>query len=134
MPAAANMNAYWKDEIDDLRSRASNVTSTPASAEKLSARTCARCLMGVVSLVSRRWTTDVMQRTCAELARADEVWDTSFGRLPMVNGMVAEQIQLIAVVARSLLPLAGTDNVRAALSFWATEDDVGVWTSVLSGE
>lgn len=131
---AANVNRYWKDDIDDLRSRASVVTSTPAAAEKLSARTCARCMMGVISLVSRRWTSDLMQRTCAELVRDDLVWESSFGRLPMVNGLVSEPIQLIAVVARSLLPIAGADNVRAALSFWATEDDVGVWTSVLSSE
>lgn len=133
MPAA-NANVYWKDEIDDLRSRAVNVTATPATAEKLSARTCARCLMGVVSLISRRWTSDIMQKTCAELVRCEDAWATKFGKMPMVNGLVSEPTQLIAVVARSLLPIAGADNVRAALSFWATEDDVGVWTSVIQGE
>jgi hypothetical protein len=128
-------NAYWKDEINDLRARASVVTAGPAALERLSARTCARCLMGVISLISRRWTTDMMQRTCAELVRFDAAWGSSFGRLPIdASGTPSEPMQLLAVVARSLLPLAGADNVRAALSFWATEDDVGAWTSVVAGE
>lgn len=131
MPAAA----YWKTQIDDLRDRASVVTSGPVAAERLSARTCAKCLLGIASLISRRWTVDTMQRTCAELVRFDDAWTTSFGRLPLEkNGIPSEPMQLLTVVARSLLPIAGAENVRAALSFWATEDDVGVWTSLAQSE
>jgi len=123
---------YWKDKIDDLRDLASCVLVASDTQEKLSARTAARCLMGVVSLVARRWTMDEMQRTCAELVRSEKVWETSFGLLPLEpNGIPSERTQLIAVVARSLLPLAGPENVRAALSFWATETDPGVWTSLV---
>lgn len=132
MTAAVN---YWKSKIDDLRDRAQVVTSGPVASERLSARTCAKCLVGIVSLISRRWTVDDMQRTCAELARFDDAWTTSFGRLPLErNGLPSEPMQLLVVVARSLLPIAGPDNVRAALSFWATEDDVGVWTSLAQSE
>lgn len=123
-------NAYWKDKIDDLRELALDVRSD-GTAEKISARTAARCLMGVVSLVTRRWTLDEMQRTCAELVRSSDVWASSFARLPLqVNGSPSEQIMLIAVVARSLLPLAGVKNLKAALSFWATENDPNAWNSL----
>lgn len=135
MTAATATNVYWKDEIDDLRSRAVGVLDAPATAEKLTARTCARCLVGIASLISRRWTVDEMQRTCAELVRFDDAWATSFGRLPLErNGLPSEPMQLLTVVARALLPLAGADNVRAALSFWATESDPGVWTSLAGTE
>lgn len=133
--ATATHRAYWKDQIDDLRSRAAGILDAPQAAERLSARTCARCLVGIVSLISRRWTVDEMQRTCAELVRCDEAWATSFGRLPLAaNGLASEPTQLLTVVARALLPLAGADAVRAALSFWATENDPGVWTSLVATE
>jgi hypothetical protein len=131
MTTSQAAHVHWKSKIDDLRDLAASVMDTPAAAERLSARTCARCLMGVVSLISRRWTVDDMQRTCAELVRFDDAWTTSFGRVPLErNGMPSEQTQLLVVVARALLPLAGADHVRAALSFWATESDPGVWTSL----
>lgn len=122
---------YWKDTISDLRARALAVSAAPVDA-KMSARTAAACLSGIVGLISRRWTNDVMQRTCAELVRHDPTWATSFGMLPQVNGSVSEPIQLLAVVARSLLPIAGADNLRAALSFWASEDDPATWLSVVA--
>jgi hypothetical protein len=46
------------------------------------------------------------------------------------DGRVSEPIQLIAVVARSLLPIAGAENVRAALAFWASEDDPAIWQRI----
>lgn len=135
MTAATATNAYWRDDIDDLRNRAAGILDLPQAAERLSARTCARCLVGVVSLISRRWTVDEMQRTCAELARHDDAWATSFGRLPLErNGHPSEQTLLLTVVARALIPLAGADAVRAALSFWATENDPGVWTALAATE
>lgn len=122
---------YWKDKIDDLRERAGAVAAAPVDA-KMSARTAAACLSGIVSLISRRWTTDVMQRTCAEIVRHEATWSSSFGMLPQVNGSVSEPVQLLAVVARSLLPIAGADNLRAALSFWASEDDPAAWLAVVA--
>lgn len=120
---------YWKDDITDLKSRAAAVMSATGG-ERMSARAAAACLQGIVGLVARRWTLDAAQRTCAELARHDEAWETRFGRLPHCNGFVSEQVQLIATVARSLLPLSGVDNLRSALSFWASEDDPAVWQAV----
>lgn len=123
---------FWKNKIDDLRDLASSVLVADDAKERLSARTTARCLLGIVSLISRRWTPDIMQHTCAALVRDELVWETSFGRVPLEpNGIPSEPTQLISVVARSLLPIAGPDNLRSALSFWATEDDPGVWTSVV---
>ena len=121
---------YWKDKIDDLRNRALSVTSAPVETGIMSARTAAACLSGIVGLVARRWTTDEMQRTCAELARFEPAWTSSLGRLPHTNGLVSEQTTLVAVVGRSLFPLAGADNLRAALAFWASEDDPAAWQSI----
>ena len=122
-------NMYWKDEIEDLTARALLVTEAKSEA-MMSAKDCARVLSGICGLVARRWTVDDMQRTCAELARFERAWSTSFGTLPHVNGVVHERTQLVAVVARALLPMAGADKVRAALAFWATETDTAVWQSV----
>lgn len=126
------MPATWKTDIEDLLGRARSVTSAPASsAGSMSARTAAACLSGIVSLVSRRWSVDVMQHTCAEIVRFAPAWDTSFGQLPTGHdGVVAETVQLIAVVARSLLPLAGAQNLRDALAFWAIETDPAVWNQI----
>ena len=122
---------HWKTATDDLRTAAQSVRMTPANDGVMSSRTAAACLSGIVGLVSRRFSVDVMQETCAELARCDDAWATSFGRLPMTyDGRVSEPVQLIAVVARSLLPLAGADHLRAALSFWAIETDPAVWQAV----
>lgn len=126
----ASRTTYWKDDIDDLRDRAQSVTTEPTDQVSMSARTAAACLSGIVGLIARRWTIDVMQRTCAELARHQIAWESSLGRLPVVNGIVSEPMQLVAVVARSILPLAGVANLRAALSFWASEDDPAVWNTV----
>lgn len=139
------MPMNWKSNAEDLRSRASRVTdplvaiqiaAKRASGEqdaRISARAAAKVLAGIVSLVSRNHGIDVMQRACAILARHDATWISGFANLPIENGAVPEPVQLIAVVARGILPLAGADNVRAALSFWATEDDPGVWSSVVEG-
>jgi hypothetical protein len=124
---------YWKDQIDDLRSRAANVFPASPVASTLTPLAAARCLHGIVSLVARRWTVDEMQRTCAELVRCDRAWETSMGVLPHTNGFVTEQTQLIASVAAGLLPLAGINGVRDALSFWSVEDDPAVWSAVAKG-
>lgn len=126
-------NLSWKDEITDLRSRAESVVHASAEAPALNARTAARCLAGICGLISNRWSVDEMQRTCAALARHERAWATSFGDLPRDNGSVSDATQLVACVARGLLPLAGAGGVRAALSFWAVETDPAVWQSVATG-
>ena len=124
------MRSHWKTDIDDLRGQAQAVLVASSSSGPMSARAAASCLSGIVGLVSRRWSVDVMQRVCADLAR-HVVHDGRFGALPAGHdGVVSEPIQLIAVVSRSLLPLAGADNLRAALAFWASEDDPAIWNQV----
>jgi hypothetical protein len=121
---------HWKTDIDDLRGQAQSVLTAPATGSgTVSARTAAACMAGIVSLVSRRFSVDVMQRACADLVR-HAGWDTNLQTLAGHDGVVTEPLQLIAVVARSLLPLAGPDNLRAALAFWASEDDPAVWNRV----
>lgn len=129
----AGENLFWKDDIDDLRSRAESVVRASSSEAPISARTAARCLSGICGLISRRWTVDEMQRTCAQLARYEHAWTTALGRLPHTNGFISEPTQLVACVARGLIPLAGAEGVRAALSFWASETDPAVWQAVAIG-
>lgn len=125
------MAAHWKHDISDLRSRASVVMTGSSDTDRMSARTAAAVLAGIVGLISRKWTTDIMQMTCADLARHDAAWRTSFGNLPAgMDGRVTEATQLVAVVARGLLPIAGADHLRAALAFWASEDDPAVWNLI----
>lgn len=123
------LTQHWKTEISDLRNRARAVQAP--SSDRLSARAAARCLSGVVNEVVRRHGQDEMQRACADLVRYDAAWSTMFGTLPRgVEGIVPPAIHLIAVVARGILPLAGAENMRAALSFWACEDDPAVWQEI----
>ena len=120
---------HWKTTIDDLRNCAEAVRTAPANCG-MSARTAAACLSGIIALVSRRFGVDVMQHTCAELVRCAQAWP-ELGYVPSnYDGRVSEPVQLIAVVARSLLPIAGAENVRAALAFWASEDDPAIWQAV----
>lgn len=122
----------WKTKIDDLRNRAESVARASSEAA-MSPRTAARCLAGICGHIARRFSLDEMQRTCAELVRHDRAWTTSFGDLPHDNGEVSETTQLVACVARGLLPLAGANGVRDALSFWAVESDPAVWQSIALG-
>lgn len=120
---------YWKHTIDDLRSQAAAVIAAPAAdGGSVSARQAAAILAGICGFVARRSSVDAMQQACATLARM-KVMD--FGKLPTgFDGRVAEEISLIASVARSVRSLAGDDAVRAALAFWASEDDPAIWNQV----
>lgn len=128
------MTTHWKHDIADLRSRASAVMADGTIAMGqvvMSARTAAAVLTGIVGHISRKWSVDVMQQTCADLVRCDDAWRNSFVQLPAgIDGRVTEATQLVAVVARGLLPLAGAENLRAALAFWASEDDPAVWNQI----
>lgn len=121
---------HWKTEISDLRSRAAEVTTVGVETP-MSARTAARCLSGVIGHVVNMAGRDTMQLACAELVRFDQVWKTNFRMLPrVIGGDLAQAIELIAVVSRGILALSGGESLRAALSFWATEEDPAVWQRV----
>lgn len=129
--------AHWKTDISDLRNRASAVIDAPSDQMRMSARTVARCLSGVIGLVARRWSVDTMQRACAGIARHEPAWQTAFGALPREltcenTGSVHPATEMIAVVACGILPLTTPEAMRAALSFWATESDVAVWRAVVA--
>lgn len=114
----------------DLRSRALLVTmdEPPSPVCHMSARATARCLSGCVALVARRFGIPVMQASCSELARQ---WELNMSLLPTdETGYCHEAIQFLAAAAIGLRTLAGRDNLLAALSFWATERDVAVWSQI----
>lgn len=128
---SANQN--WKTEISDLKSRARAVVDAPTDVMRMSPRAAARCLSGVISLICRDFSVDVMQRACADLVRCDAAWETRFGTLPRSDCGVPRAIEMLAVVARGILPLAGADSMRAALAFWASEDDPAQWQAITTG-
>lgn len=122
----------WKDA--DLIARASAVATPSGELTRISARTAARCLSGVVALVSRQWSVDEMREACANLVRDDDAWISRLARLPVgVDARVHPALEHIAVVARGILPLCDADTMRSALSFWATERDPVEWQKVTAG-
>ncbi len=124
---------HWKTDIDDLRARAALVMDGSDPAELMTARTAARCLSGVMGLVGQQFGLETMRRTCADLVRFEMAWATKLGWLPLVNGSPTKATQYIAIIARGVMPLCGVVNMRAALSFWATETDPAVWVGVAQG-
>lgn len=122
----------YNPQISDLRELAVAVVRDAAlPTPEMSARTAARCLSGVVNLIAQRWSVSEMQLACGMLARHRAAWTTQFGQLPTGDaGDVRESVQLLAVIARGILPLAGVANMRAALAFWACESDPAVWSTV----
>lgn len=133
-----DMQTYPYDpKISDLRELALAVMRPDAGAA-MSARTAARCLSGVANLCATKYGVAVMHRACGELVRSERSWATNLGMLPnlgFIDGaeQLAEAIELVAVVARGILPIAGAANMRAALSFWACETDPAIWMLVTAG-
>ena len=124
------MHNHWRANIDDLRARARDVI-TPTTRQAEQARSVAQCLSGVVGLAARRYSLEVTQRACADLALDPRAWETSLGNLPKgADGRVAAPVELIAAAARGFVPLAGVDCLRTALAFWASENDPAVWMSL----
>ncbi len=114
----------------DLHAHAQAV-NMPAGAAKLSPRAVARCLSGVVSLVSRQWSVYEMQRVCAQLVRDASVWSSGFAVLPRErDGRINPALEQVAVIARGILPSCDVDAMKAALAFWAVESDPAVWQRV----
>jgi len=123
-------NDTWRLDIEDLRACAHDVL-TQTTNQAIHARSAAQCLSGVIGLAVRRFTLDVVQHACAELARNARSWETTLGDLPRgVDGRVCEVVEMIAAAARGLYPLAGAGSVRSALAFWACERDAAVWMSL----
>jgi len=131
MPSAA-----WKRDCPGLRALARDVADRSLDAsERLSAHVTAQALFGAVGLAAARHGVDAMQRACADLVRCESAWTTKFGNLPRDHaGQVSEPMALIASMARGLLPLAGVDRLRAALAFWAVEDDPAVWRRMVPND
>lgn len=119
--------------ITDLIPLAKAVSTSLDGGVLISARAAARCLSGVMSLVARQASVLEMQRACALLVRTPEVWSSRFSVLPKeTDGRVAWAVEHIAVVARGILASSGDDSMRAALSFWAIENDPAEWQKIAS--
>lgn len=113
-------------ELADLRARASAVTQTcalrrPSGSPHLSARAAASALSGIVGLVASQQGMGVMRSACAKLARLER-WDD----VPALG----DSIRILAAVVTGLAQVAGAENTRAALAFWACETDPAVWRDV----
>lgn len=121
------MQTTTKHPMNDLRERAAAVTS-PTDDGIVSARQAAAILSGICRLVAMRFGVDAMQCACADLAQLTPM---DFSLLPTAyDGRMPEQLSLIASVARSVRQIAGEETLRAALSFWATENDPAVLSQI----
>lgn len=129
MTAHQLSDQHWKRDSQDLRVLAATATMTDGvrSSPQLSARATVVCLFGVIHMVSTMFGVDAMQRACADLVRCPVAWSSMLARLPHGAGSAAT---VIAHMARGVVTLSGTANMRAALSFWATEDDPAVWQRI----
>jgi hypothetical protein len=112
-------------DLADLRARASTVTQTcslrrPSGLPHLSARGAASALAGIVDLVANQQGMEAMRSACAKLANLDR-WDAYQG---------TSSFRILAAVATGIAQVAGVENTRAALAFWACETDPAVWRYV----
>lgn len=121
-----------QDEVQ-LRARALNVHAAAAVRPgQISAREAAKVLSGVMSWVARTSSAEAMHDAAAALAAHDAAWSSSFRDLPIGdNGEVPPTIQMMATVARATLELAGVENLRDAVAFWASERDPGNWQALV---
>lgn len=134
MTTAALAPTYWKNDIDDLLARATDVMAAPQLRRgSLNAAEAAHVLAGIMSLVQRLSGCEAAQKACADLVRHDAAWSSSFGDLPVLyNGRVSQEILLIAVVCRGLCEMTKPEALRAALSYWATETDPSAWAKLFA--
>jgi len=103
------------EQLHDLHRRADAVTLP--SAGPFCARTAARLLSGTHFLTSA-WGPPAMQAACARLAQGEI---TQTDELP---------ISILSAAVRGLLLVFSVEHVRAALAFWASENDPAVWRAV----
>lgn len=109
--------------------RADNVrTAVAVRPGQLTSREAALALQGVMSWIARAAGTDRMHATAGELATHDPAWSSSFRDLPLNGvGEPSEHVQLVAAVCRGLLEVTSAQNLRDALSFWASERSPENW-------
>lgn len=117
------------DEMHRLRTAASAVTIGAAKGPRaqISARQAARCLSGVVLLVTEQYGPDVTRQACALLATSPDAWKSR------QHDAVGTAVWTIAVLARGILPLCGDEAMASALAFWASETDPEAMRVVCSG-
>lgn len=123
------------DEREDLCALASDVlTSGPCNHAQGTARDAARSLAGVVSWIANRGGAIRMQEALACLVRHQAAWEAPFMRsLPaQPSGFVDEHVALLAVVVSTWLHSHRPQDLRAAMAWWATENDPAAWQAVLS--
>ena len=130
--------AAFRKNIDrsDLLVLAADVRSSlPAAFRAGNARDAVRAITGVAAWLFNRIGVDRMQECMAELARHDAAWKAPFMRdLPtQYNNSVDESVALLATVTSPLALSFGTENLRAAMAWWATERDTAAWQAVLEG-
>ena len=118
-------------EMSHLRELALPVLRPNAGASGLSARQAALCLSGVTGLLATKTSLGTMQQACRDLVAFEPAWSSNFGILPTsYDGRVVQGVELLAIAARGILTLAGVENTRAALAFWASERDPAIWASL----
>lgn len=131
-----NAAAYRpNDDLDDLLALSADVMSSAPATTKpvMTAREAARAIVGITGWVSRRSGQNAMQKAMADIARHVDAWRPAspFHSLPTrYDGRVDENVVLISCVISSLVPLFGLGPLRAAVAFWATENDPAIWQSI----
>ncbi len=112
-------------DLNHLRSLAAPVNQPQPGKATLGSRGAATALSGVIRLVVIHAGQDVMQRACARLARSRVGWTDLTG-----DARLDHAAALLVAAAEGVAAIAGYDNVRAALAFWACETDPAVWRDV----
>lgn len=114
-------------DISDLTARAALVWDITTDAGAAAAR-----LFGVVRAACRDHGMEAVRQGCSLLARSDGAWRPPLVTLPYHDHPgVDESVRRIASFAAGLLNLHGAEAVRAALAFWATEEDPARWQIVI---
>lgn len=111
-------------DLNHLRSLAAPVNQPQPGKATLGAKGVACAIFGVVRLVATKHGLGVMQRSCAKLALLGAPVASAPG------DATGEATELLAAAVDGLATVAGRDNARAALAFWACETDPAVWRDV----
>lgn len=134
MVIARDPDMTWTEHLTLLRSNAHSVLTNERPATGLAPREVARILAGVTGTIVRRHGVAAMQQACALLVLDTKAIPSGLTILPRDNvaGRVDPSVAMVAMVARGLLGASSPVAVRAALSFWASESDPGVWQTVVA--
>jgi len=113
--------------LSRLRALAAAVYEAADATAPMSARTAAQCLSGAVRLLGMQYGIDQMRTACGAIVAHESAWSTSLRSLPNGDGA---PVLALAIIARGVLPLAGPENTRAALAFWACETDAATMAQI----